>query len=152
MPETDSRCPYCKKELNPKPTRAKKCPHCQELFRVSQDKTYTEDEWIARVERTQSEPSIYQLALMIQVGISISKGCTSDEASKLLYDASIRDPTDDKRDEYISVVKRLEARQKAGESIDNIIAQPKAYRRAWVYDYAWHQRGNRSHTAFGMSA
>ena len=37
-------CPYCGNELEKKPTRKKKCPHCSEYFYVRQGELYTEQQ------------------------------------------------------------------------------------------------------------
>ncbi len=87
---------------------------------------YTEEDraWVGK--RMGDGPSWEQLAFMVNLGIKIPRGCTSEQASKLIEKAKPADvPTAAQREAYIRIKDEIADRMRdCKELVDDIIENP----------------------------
>ncbi len=123
---TTQTCPYCSERLDPPPSRRKDCPHCGQHIRPRQGFLYTETDLDSYLTREKKAPSPEYMAFMINLGLAIPRGCTEEQATKILGSVTISElPTDKERENYFKILREIRNRMKGDiEAADDIIANP----------------------------
>ena len=106
----ENLCPYCKRPLDPKPKRSKKCPHCQKQIYVKKGILYTEEqhEELLKNERLElvrtfreinqkniqkyKQSGVVKYFEILAAGENSCSFCRKMNGKKILVDSAINDP------------------------------------------------------------